>query len=141
MKPVFANFNLKKSASVLAAAALLSFGSANVQAAPSVIEKIISPTENQVSINFVGATENSMVFHLKFENKTGEKFTLIVKNDAGEIVYQNSYTDSLFERNIRILNEASDIHPTFVIRTASGQVERKFSVASKISEKFEVTTL
>jgi ATP-dependent protease HslVU (ClpYQ) peptidase subunit len=141
MKPVFANFNLKKSASVLAAAALLSFGSAKVQAAPSVIEKIISPTENQVSINFVGATENSMVFHLKFENKTGEKFTLIVKNDAGEIVYQNSYTDSLFERNIRILNEASDIHPTFVIRTASGQVERKFSVASKISEKFEVTTL
>ena len=140
MKPVFANFNLKKSVSVLAAAALLSFGSAQVQAAPSVIEKIISPSENQVSINFVGATENSMVFHLKFENKTGERFTLIVKNDAGEIVYQNSYTDSLFERNIRILNEASDIHPTFVIRTASGQVERKFSVANIVSEKLEVTT-
>jgi len=141
MKRVFANFNLKKSASVLAAAALLSFGSANVQAAPSVIEKILSPAENQVSVNFVGVTENSMVFHLKFENKTGEKFTLIVKNDAGETVYQNSYTDSLFETNIRIVNDNTDIHPTFVIRTASGQVERKFSVASKISEKFVVTSL
>jgi ATP-dependent protease HslVU (ClpYQ) peptidase subunit len=141
MKPVFANFNLKKSASVLAAAALLSFGSANVQAAPSIIEKIISPAENQVNINFVGSTDNSMVFHVKFENKTGEKFYLIVKNDAGEIVYQNSYTDSLFERNVRILDESSDIHPTFVIRTASGQVERKFSVANKISENVVVTAL
>ena len=44
MKPVIANFNLKKSASVLAAAALLSLGTAKLQAAP-IIEKIISPTE------------------------------------------------------------------------------------------------
>jgi hypothetical protein len=141
MKRVFANFNLKKSASVLAAAALLSFGSARVQAAPSVIEKIMNPTENQVSVNFVGTTDNSAVFHLKFENKTGEKFFLIVKNDAGEIVYQNAYNDVVFERNIRIENESSDIHPTFVIRNASGQVERKFSVVNKVSEKVVVTTL
>jgi hypothetical protein len=140
MKPVFANFNLKKSASVLAAAALLSLGSASVQAAP-VIEKIIGPTDKQVTVNFVGATDNSLVFHLEFDNKSGEKFYLIVKNDAGDIVYQNAYNDIHFEKNIRIPNEQSELHPTFVIRTGNEQVERKFSVTSKHSENYVVTTL
>ena len=140
MKRVFSNFNLKKSASVVAAAALLSLGSANVQAAP-VIEKIISPTDKNVNVTFVGATDNSLVFHLEFENKTGEKFYLIVKNDAGDIVYQASYNDVHFEKNIRIVKEDSEIHPTFVIRTANEQVERKLSVSRKTSENFVVTTL
>ena len=139
MKPVFTNFNLKKSASVLAAAALLSLGSANLQAAP-IIEKIISPTDKQVTVNFIGATDNSLVFHLEFENTTGEKFYLIIKNDAGEIVYQNAYNDVHFEKNIRILKEESDIQPTFIIRTSSGKVERKLSVNSKMTENYEVTT-
>jgi hypothetical protein len=140
MKPVFTYFNLKKSTSVLAAALMLSLGSAKLQAAP-IIEKIISPTEKQVTVNFVGATENGLVFHLEFENKTGEKFYLIIKNDAGEVVYQNSFNDVHFEKNIRIANEESELHPTFVIRTSTEQVERKFSVKSKSSENYIVTNL
>ncbi len=140
MKRVFANLNLKKSASVFAAAALLTLGSAKLQAAP-VIEKIISPTDKNVNVTFVGATDNSLVFHLEFENKTGEKFSLIVKNDAGDIVYQATYNDVHFEKNIRIQREESEIHPTFVIRTANEQVERKFSVNRKLSENFVVTNL
>jgi hypothetical protein len=140
MKPVFANFNLRKSASVLAAAALLSLGSAELHASP-VIEKIISPSDKQVTVNFVGVSDNSLVFHLEYENKSGEKFWLIVKNDAGEVVYQNAYNDIHFAKNIRIANEGSEMNPTFVIRTANEQVERKFSVKSKVSENFIVTNL
>jgi hypothetical protein len=140
MKPVFSKFSFKKSASVFAAAALLSLGTATVQAAP-IIEKIISPSDKQVTVNFVGATDNSLVFHLEFENKTGEKFYLIVKNDAGDIVYQNSFNDVHFEKNIRIANEGTEMNPTFVIRTSTEQVERKFSVKSKVSENYVVTSL
>ena len=140
MKPLFANFNLRKSASVLAAAGLLTLGSAKLQAAP-IIEKIISPSDKQVTVNFVGATDNSLVFHLEFDNKSGEKFYLIVKNDAGDIVYQNSYNDVHFAKNIRIPSEESELHPTFVIRTANEQVERKFSVTSKHTDNYVVTTL
>jgi hypothetical protein len=140
MKPVIANFNLRKSASVLAAAALLSMGTAKLQAAP-IIEKIISPSDKQVTVKFIGVSDNSLVFHLEFDNKSGEKFWLIVKNDAGEIVYQNAYNDIHFEKNIRIAKEDSEMNPTFVIRTANEQVERKFSVKTKVSENFVVTTL
>ena len=140
MKPVIKNFNLKKTASVFAAAALLSLGTAQLQAAP-IIERIMSPNEKNVTVNFLGATDNSLVFHLEFENKTGEKFWLIIKNDAGDVVYQESYTDLHFARNIRITKEDADIHPTFVIRTSTGQVERKFSVKNKVSETLVVTSL
>jgi hypothetical protein len=140
MKPFIANFNLKKSASVLAAAALLSLGTAKLHAAP-IIEKIISATEKEVTVKFVGVSDNALVFHLEFENKSGEKFWLIIKNDAGDIVYENSYTDVHFSKNIRINKEESEINPTFIIRTASEQVERKFSVKSNISENFVVTAL
>jgi hypothetical protein len=140
MKRVFANFNLRKSASVLGAAALLTLGSAKAHATP-IIEKIISPTDKQVNVTFVGATDNSFVFHLDFNNKSGEKFTLIIKNDAGEIVYQATYNDIHFDKNIRIQKEDTEMHPTFVIRTATEQVERKFSVNRQVSENYVVTTL
>jgi hypothetical protein len=139
MKPVFANFNFKKSASVLAAAVLLTIGAAKVSAAP--IEKISSPTDKQVSVNFIGATESNYIFHLEYDNKTGEKFYLIVKNDAGDIVYQSAFTGAHFETNIRLPKEESEIHPTFVIRTANEQIEKKFSVSRNVSESFVATSL
>ncbi len=140
MKPVFANINLRKSASIFAAAAMLTLGTASVQAASPVIEKIISPTDKKVSVNFVGATANDLVFHLNFENTSGEKFYLIVKNDAGEVVYQNSFKDVHFEKNVHIANEGSEVHPTFVIRTATETLESKLSVNREVSENFVVTT-
>jgi hypothetical protein len=140
MKPVFTSFNLKKSASVIAASLMLSLGSASLQAAP-IIEKIVSPTDKLLTVSFVGSANNELVFHLDFENKTGEKFSLIVKNDAGDVVYQNTFSDVHFEKNIRIANEESELHPTFVIRTSNEQVERKFSVKSKTTENYVVTNL
>src|ERR1700688_2205750 len=143
MKPLFANFNLRKSASVLAAAALLTLGSAKLKAAP-IIEKIINPADKQVTVNFVGTTENSLIFHLAFDNKSGEKFYLIIKNDAGETVYQNAFNDMHFEKNIRLSKEDTEdteIRPTFIIRTANEQIEKKFSVDRKVSENFVVTSL
>ena len=140
MKPVFANINLKKSASVLAAAALLSFASAKASATP-IIEKIISPTDKEVSVSFVGANDNTLVFYLSFENKSAQKFYLIVKDDAGQIVYQSAFTDVHFDKNIRIMSDASEVHPTFIIRTATEQIERKISVNHEVSENYVVTTL
>lgn len=138
MKPVFLKF--RKSTSVLAAALLLSLGSATLNAAP-IIEKIISPVDQAVSVNYIGATENNLVFHLEFNNTAAERFWLIIKNDAGDIVYQQAYKDAHFSKTIRLPKEEGEMHPTFVIRTANDQVERKFAVNRSVSEKVVVTKL
>jgi len=140
MKPVFSRLNFKKSVSVIASVLLLSLASASVNAAP-IIEKIISPVDQAVSVNYVGATENNIVFHLEFNNTAGEKFWLIIKNDAGDVVYQQAYKDAHFSKTIRLPKEEGEMHPTFVIRTANDQVERKFVVNRKVSEKVTVTKL
>ena len=140
MKPVFAKFSLRKSAPVFAAALLLSLGSATVNAAP-IIEKIVNPVDQAVTVNFVGATQTSLVFHLEFDNKSAEKFWLIVKNDAGDIVFQQAYKDAHFAKNIRLPKEEGEMHPTFVIRTSNQDVERRFVVNHKVSEDLVVTKL
>ena len=71
----------------------------------------------------------------------GEKFWLIIKNDAGDVVYQQAYKDAHFSKTIRLPKEEGEMHPTFVIRTANDQVERKFVVNRKVSEKVTVTKL
>jgi hypothetical protein len=141
MKPVIASFNLKKSASALAAAVILSLGSASAVHAAPIIEKIISPADKELTVSFVGKAEDGLVFHLEFENKTGEKFYLIIKNDADEIVYQAAFSGTNFEKNIRIANAEAELHPTFIIRTASEEVARKFSVKTKTTENLVVTNL
>ncbi len=138
MKPLITKFNLRKSAPVLAAALLLSLGS--VHAAP-IIEKIVNPVDQEVSVSYVGVTENNFVFRLNFDNKSGEKFWLIVKNDAGEVVYQEAYKDVHFSKTIRLPKEEGEIHPTFVIRTQNEQVERRFAINRQISENVVVTQL
>jgi hypothetical protein len=140
MKPVFSNLNLRKSVSVLAAALLLSLGVYTASASP-IIEKIISPVDQALTVNYVGATENNLVFHLDFDNKAGEKFWLIIKNDAGDVVFQQAYRDVHFSKTIRLPKEEGEIHPSFVIRTANDQVERKFSVNREYSENVVVTKL
>jgi hypothetical protein len=140
MKPVFSASTLRKSASAIVAGLLLSFGAASANAAP-IIEKIISPVDQAVSVNYIGSTENSLVFHLEFNNPSGERFWMIIKNDAGDVVFQQAYKDTHFSKTIRLPKEDGEMHPAFVIRTSNAQVERKFLVNRKISEKVEVTKL
>lgn len=140
MKPVFSLSNLRKSASVLAAVLLLTVGSAQANATP-IIEKIISPVDQAVSVTYIGATDNSLVFHMEFNNQAGQKFWLIIKNDNGEVVYQQAFKDAHFSKSIRLPKEDGEMHPVFVIKTSNEEVERRFVVNRKISEHIEVTKL
>ncbi len=138
MKP---SLNFAKSLSTVAAALLLTFATANTYAAPVKSTNVSNPAEELVSVNYVGSTENSFVFHVTYDNKSGEKFYLIVKNDAGEVVYEQSYKDSKFAKTIHIPKESDSMTPSFVIRTATTQVERKFVVNRQVSENVVVTNL
>ncbi len=78
MKPVFSSINLKKSATVLASGLLLTLGSAKLQAAP-IIEKIVNPADQLVSVNYVGSNENTVTFHVALKTKQVKSFGLLLK--------------------------------------------------------------
>jgi hypothetical protein len=97
--------------------------------------------DDQVSIQYVGSSDNQVVFHVDFENPTAEKFWLIIKNDAGDVVYRKQFSDVHFSKSICVVKEDREIRPTFVIRNNNNEIVRKFAVNNVITENTVITEL
>jgi hypothetical protein len=97
--------------------------------------------DDQVSVQYVGSSDNQVVFHVEFENPTAEKFWLIIKNDAGDVIYRKQFSDAHFSKSVYVLKEDTEIRPTFIIRNNNNEVVRKFSVSNVVTENTVVTKL
>jgi len=97
--------------------------------------------DDQVSVQYVGSNDTHVVFHVNFENPTGEKFWLIIRNDAGDVVYRKQFTDLHFSKSIYFENEQSEIRPTFTIRNNSNEITRQYAVTKTVTENTIVTKL
>jgi hypothetical protein len=103
--------------------------------------KKASINDEQVSVRYVGTTDNNVVFQVQYENPTGEKFSLIIKNDNGDVVYHQQFSETHFSKNVYIENADTDIAPTFVIRNANNEIVRQFRVVKTVTENTTVTSL
>ncbi|HXB33212.1 MAG TPA: hypothetical protein VNV35_07315 [Puia sp.] len=122
-------------------AVLFLFGSPLTSKANGGGKKSPSITQAQVSITYQGVSDNSLVFKVDYENLSGQKFWLIIKNDNGDVVYQKHYSDARFAKTIYFQNTDANINPTFVIRTGNDEVVRQFQVNKIITETTVVTGL
>ncbi len=101
-----------------------------------------SLTEAQVSVKYQGTSDNNIIFKVEFENPTSEKFSLIIKNDNGDVVYHQQFTDAHFAKSVFFQNTEAEIHPTFIIRSANNnEIVRQFSVNKTLTENTVVTRL
>ena len=101
-----------------------------------------SLTEEQVSVKYQGTSDNNIIFKVEFDNPTAEKFSLIIKNDNGDVVYHQQFTDAHFAKSVFFQNTDSEIHPTFIIRSANNnEIVRQFSVNKTLTENTVVTRL
>ena len=98
-------------------------------------------TEQEVSVKYQGVTNNSIAFKVEFDNPTGEKFALIIKNDNGDVVYHQAFTGTHFAKNVYFENADNDIQPTFIIRGANNEVVRQFRITKTVTENTTVTSL
>jgi len=99
-------------------------------------------TDEQVTVKYQGAVNNSIAFKVEFDNPTNEKFYLIIKNDNGDVVYHGQFSDAHFSKNVYIADADSDIHPTFIIRTANNtEIVRQFQVSKTVTENTTATQL
>ena len=103
--------------------------------------KKASLTDEQVSVKYQGTSDNNIVFKVEFENPTAEKFWLIIKNDNGDVVYHQQFTDAHFSKSVFFQNTDSEIHPTFVIRNGNNDIVRQFAVNRTVTENTVVTRL
>jgi hypothetical protein len=104
-------------------------------------KKPSTTTESKVSITYQGTNDNSLVFKVDYENATGGKFWLIIKNDNGDVVYHQQFSDVHFSKTIYFQDTNTEINPTFVIHANNSDIVRQFQVNKIITETTVVTGL
>jgi hypothetical protein len=123
-------------------AVLFVFGSPLTSKANGGGSKKSSPiTEAQVSVTYQGVSDNSLVFKVDYDNSANEKFWLIIKNDNGDVVYHQQFSDAHFSKTIYFQNTDTEITPTFIIRANNNDIVRQFQVNKIITETTVVTGL
>lgn len=124
-------------------AALVSLTVVSAKANNNKEKEVTVVSEKQVSIQYSGYNENSVVFRVGFENPTAQKFSLIIKNDAGDILYQGQFNDVNFSKAVHLLKDDSEMNPTFIIRVGNQRIERSFKVntTSTAAEEVVVTRM
>lgn len=135
------NHALKALSVVATVAVLFASNPLSAHAGPIKGKKATIVSDDQVTVQYKGSDDNSFIFNVVFENPAAQKFSLILKNDEGVVVYQDQFNDAHFSMIIRVEKEGKDIHPTFVIKTGNKELTRKFSVNRVITENVEVTKL
>ena len=103
--------------------------------------KKITLTDEQVTVQYIGTNNDYIVFHVAFENPTAEKFWLVIKNDAGDVIYRKQFSDVHFAKSVSLQKEGVDMHPTFVIRNGNSEISRQFAVSSVLTENTVITEL
>lgn len=112
-------------------------------AAPGKEKETATLSENQVTVNYVSYADNAVVFRVSVDNPAAVSFRLVIKNDAGDILFNGSYSDIRFDKAIHLIKEEDEISPVFIIRSGKQQIERSFKVSTAASgtEKVIVTRL
>ena len=99
-------------------AALVSAVSFSAMAAPATNKNDKNDKTTQNNIQYVGSTDNGIVFNVKYDNTDFAKFDLIIKNEYGEVVYQQTFSDRNFDRKVMLVKEPGDARLTFIIKGA-----------------------
>jgi len=104
--------------------------------------EIIS-NENTASVKFAGSTDNALFLDLKISNPKGDKFTLVIKGEDGEVLYTKEYTDTSFAKKLKILKDDVSSRYNISIRSANKDLENNFAVSavSKTVDDVVVTKL
>ena len=105
--------------------------------------KVTAISEDQLSVQYTGSDDNSVMFRVKFQNTTAQKFSLIIKNDVGDVVYQDQFTTADFNKAVHILKDGEFNKATFIIRVGNQQIEQRFVINrnTEVVENVVVTKL
>jgi hypothetical protein len=142
MKLHFVNGYALKSVVAAATVALLFVSNPLTSMAGTVKGKVHTAVVNdQADVQYAGAEENAYLFRVEFNNPSAQKFSLIIKNEEGIIVYNEKFSEVNFDKTFHLPYDGTDIQPTFIIRTVNGDVKRSFYVSRKVVENFQVTKL
>lgn len=116
----------------MATIVLLAAPSRSKACTTTVKDSVATVAFDKAHVQYLGVAEEGLWFNIKYANPKGERFTLLIKNAEGEVLFQGSFSEANFSKKIKILNEENEtLTPTFIIKTADNR---------RIAQSFQVNT-
>ena len=97
--------------------------------------------DSRLTVHYTGSHEDGLTFNVQFENPGAQKFWLIIKDNDGQTLFQELFSDVHFNKNVKFLRSEDDILPTFIIRSGKEEIKHTFSISRKVTENIVVTKL
>lgn len=118
--------------------AFLFAGTASAQSPHAIIRATESVPQDKVQVKYLSSTDDGVLFSVRYSNAGATEFSLSVMNEEGDILYENNFTDKLFDKKFK-LNRGLD-KVKFVIRNEKQKFEQSFSVNinTRLIEDFAV---
>jgi hypothetical protein len=86
--------------------------------------------ETAATVKYIGTENNSYVFSVVYNNDKGEKFSLRIADDGGNILFTQVYTDKKFDKRFRLLKDDIDGKLNFIIKNLKDNSVQKFQVTT-----------
>lgn len=88
----------------------------------------IATKEEPVTVKYLGAQDDMVVFNVSCPNPSGNKFSVIVKDQDGSSLYQGVFSEKAFYKQFR-LPKAEKSRITFVVRSnREADVTKSFEI-------------
>ncbi len=87
-------------------------------------------TKEATAVHYVGTTEKGIVFNVKYDNADAAKFDLIIKNEYGDVIYQQQFNDKNFDKKVLLTKEPGDARLTFIIKSVSDNIRQSFDIST-----------
>jgi hypothetical protein len=136
MKRTFVKIASKKFIpALIVTAAILACAPTQTKANANRNIEIIS-NENTASVQFTGSTENAYMLIVNVNNPKGDKFTLVIHDEDGQVLYSKDYTDISFKKQVKILRTDDSNRYSISIHSSNQKLENTFSI-SAVTKTFE----
>jgi hypothetical protein len=139
MRPVRSTSNLTRVVGTTAVMILLSLMNLSLSAQQLAINE--NPPE--MKVKYIEGDNDVLLFNLKYNNNSGSDFKLMVLNESGDVLFQQSYSGKNFKKKIRLtrLTESDDV--TFLIRSPRKniQLSYKVKVPSKVVDDASLASM
>ncbi|WP_139366929.1 hypothetical protein [Sediminibacterium ginsengisoli] len=101
-------------------------------------DSVDSVSSKQLNIRYAGVDADQLLsFNVKYNNPTGQKFSITVYDGNNEILYRESYSDKVFKKEFRLAkNDISKL--TFLVQAGKQISKEEFDVNISTREIIDV---
>ena len=96
-------------------------------AAQTKMVAVMEPVASSASVKHIGNPDGTAVFQVQYDNQAGDKFSVIIKDNDGNVIYQDTYSDRKFDKKFQLPQGETD-KLKFIIKGPKNNTIQSFEV-------------